>query len=156
MYAPKYTLDYDDRWLIPYVYLDMDPTDPLQPVQFKYIQDFSFGYADWPFEDDGQYLPCGWVGIGEQSSEENPLYIIGNSPNPLHNETTIELELYKTSSVKLVVTSISGQQMFEKNYGQLNQGHHDLKLNFIKLSPGIYFYTIITDEAKVTRKMVVE
>jgi Secretion system C-terminal sorting domain len=155
--AAKYSLNTEsDGNIIPYIYIEMDTTDPSQIIQFKYVQDFSVEETDWPFEWNGEYLPCGWVGIKEQTSEDKLSSVLGNSPNPFHNETTIEIELYKTSKVKLVVTSISGQQMFEQDFGKLNQGRHDLELNFNYLSPGIYFYTVITQNNSATNKIVVE
>jgi len=156
--APKYTLDNEENWTIPYTYIEMDLTDPFQPIQFKYIQDFSMDYYDWPFEfeTDGKYLPCGWVGIEEKTTKDKPLYIVGNSPNPFHNKTTVKLEVYKTTNVKISVTSATGQQLLVKDFGKLFQGSHDLKLQLSKASSGVYFYTVTTDSERVTKKMVVE
>ncbi|MCF6170142.1 MAG: T9SS type A sorting domain-containing protein [Bacteroidales bacterium] len=153
--APKYAFESDGDYTIPYVYLDMDPTDPLMPVQFKYIQDFTIGYYDWPSEWD-PYLFCGWVGIEEQSSLQQPLFVSGNVPNPFREETTIQLELYKSENVSVTVYSITGRQLFVKDFGRLEEGSQQLVLRLKDFSPGVYFYTVTAGQNRVTKKMVVE
>jgi hypothetical protein len=48
-----------DSYNIPYTYENMTPTDPAQPVQFKYIQDFIYNESDFtiPFGGTGPLAP---------------------------------------------------------------------------------------------------
>ena len=142
--APKTSFNFEEgEYTIPYVYLDFNPEDPVTGVQFKYIQNFKLTFAD--------FIYCG-DGIVDPVLQAQKLIIYGNFPNPLKNETTIQIELYKVKEVNLTVLSITGQQLLVKDYGKLNQGKHDLNLQINNLSPGIYFYTIIAGHERITRK----
>jgi len=149
--APKYCFEFlDGDYTIPFVYVDMiDPNDPASPVQFKYIQDFHFTY--W----DDFVIPC-YVGLEEQSSLDELLQVAGNIPNPFREETSIQIKLYKSENIKVNVYSITGKQMFQKDFGRLDQGSHELSLQLNGLSSGIYFYTVAAGQDRVAKKMVVE
>ena len=146
--APKYCfIPEEDHFNIPFVYLKIDPTDPLQPAIIKYITDFEFT------EDD--FLPC-TAGTDNVISTIQGFNVNGNHPNPFKNETTIKIELYRTEDVELRINSITGQELLEKDFGKLNQGKHDLKLTLNDLSSGIYFYTVKAGNERLTRKMIVD
>lgn len=146
--APKYCFEFEPgEYTIPYVYVDMNPEDPYEEIQFKYIQNFMFTEED--------FLPCP-VGIEEQTSHLQPLKVLGNSPNPFSGETNIQIELYKTEDVKLIVHSITGQQLYETDFGILNQGVHNLSLQMSDKGSGFYFYTVIAGQYRYTGKMIVE
>jgi hypothetical protein len=55
-----------------------------------------------------------------------------------------------------MVYSLTGQHLFETDFGKLDQGSHGLTLQMQDLSPGVYFYTVTAGPNSVTRKMVVE
>ncbi len=148
--APKYCFEFlDGDYTIPFVYVDMtDPNDPASQVQFKYIQDFHFTYFD-------DFWSC-YVDVEEQSAHQQALQVSGNIPNPFREETNIQIELYKSENVKVTVYSITGQHLFEKDFGRLDQGSHKLRLKLSGLSSGIYFYTVAAGQNRVAKKMVVE
>ncbi len=156
--APKTAFEEDDYITIPYVFVELDTADPnpdLAPIQFKYIQDFSFGNGDWCWEYCGE-IHCGWVGQEEINQVEEGVIVSGNIPNPFRAETNIQIELYQSENVTVTVYSITGQHLFDKDFGRLNQGSHELLLQLNGLSSGVYFYTVAAGQNRVAKKMVVE
>ena len=79
-----------------------------------------------------------------------------NTPNPFTNQTKINYQL-KTSakSVSLEIYDVAGVKMFEKIQSNLSSGSYSVDVNDTKFSSGIYFYSLIVDGSKVTKKMVV-
>jgi len=64
--------------------------------------------------------------------------------------------LYQSENVTVTVYSITGQHLFDKDFGRLNQGSHELLLQLNGLSSGVYFYTVAAGQNRVAKKMVVE
>lgn len=148
--APKFCFEFvDGVYTIPYVYVEMDINnlDPLNPVQFKYIQDFTFS--------EESFLPCP-IGVEDQNFRQQNVKVIGNSPNPFLEETDINIELFRSEDVKIIVNSITGQQLEQFDFGKLNQGKHTLTLKLPTLNSGIYFYTLIAGQYFTTAKFIVK
>ncbi len=79
-----------------------------------------------------------------------------NYPNPAANFTTIEFELPTNAKlVKISIADVNGKEVKFLNLGALNAGKHIQKIDLTDIQTGNYFYTIDTDGAKVTKKMVV-
>lgn len=80
---------------------------------------------------------------------------ITNFPNPYNTQTTILYTLPRTSSfVTFEVYDELGRKLFTQNFGEQTAGEHELTYSQ-PLAPGEYYYTIITDSFKGTRKMEV-
>ncbi len=141
----KYTLEQDDKYILPYTYEDLDPNDDLQPVQFKYITDFSFTAADFTLE-----------GIGDQTETITNASVSQNFPNPFKTETYVNIGLNRSSELVVEVHTLIGQMVSSKDYGLLTSGQHTLTIDGSKLSPGVYFFTVKAGDSKITRKMIVE
>ena len=136
----------DGTYLIPMTYEDMDPTDPEQPVQFKYITDFSFSEDDFAI-----------VGVDEGIETLNTLSEVSqNYPNPFSGNSQITVTLAESSDLSLEVYSITGQQVLRQDYGYTAKGTTTITINGNDLTPGVYFYTVTVGENKVTHKMIVE
>ncbi|GEM_PF-3932895 len=77
-----------------------------------------------------------------------------NYPNPFNPKTTISFNLQKTGNVRIIVYNILGEAVFENNYNSLTSGKHSVEFDGSKLSSGIYYYRIITNEYNVVKSMV--
>jgi|LSQX01.1.fsa_nt_gb hypothetical protein len=86
--ASNYVFSSGDTYTIPFVYQTFTGGDPTQPVEFKYIQDFTFTNADFT---NGPHVPpsCGTPGDANGDGNVNIMdvvavinYIIGNAPEP--------------------------------------------------------------------------
>jgi hypothetical protein len=121
------------------------PFDPALPVQFKYIQDFMFTDADFDIAN-----------VKENRKPSNITALSQNYPNPFSQTSTVQVNLEKKSSLKLVVTNILGQRVLEINRGEVPAGAHQFVIDGSQLGNGIYFYTVYSGDDSMTRKMIVE
>lgn len=95
--------------------------------------------------------------VADKLSYESGIKLTQNYPNPFNVETRIQYQLDETSNVRLNVYDISGKLMFSDNLGLRTAGTayiYDFQRR--NLAAGVYTYTIATDNAQVTRKMIVE
>ncbi len=144
--APKTCFEFQDGvFTIPYVYVDWTTTDDLQPVQYKYISDFSFSMDDFTVQ-----------GIDNPTETKNNNSVSQNFPNPFKNESYISLNLIEGTDVTLEVYTLTGQKVSEKTYGYLTNGSHTLTIKGNDLNPGVYFYTVIAGDNKYTHKMILK
>jgi hypothetical protein len=77
-----------------------------------------------------------------------------NYPNPFNPVTTIEFALTERKDVVVEVYDRIGRKISTLVDEQLGRGFHTVRFNGTDLASGVYFYRIVTDQAAVTRKMV--
>ena len=82
-----------------------------------------------------------------------------NYPNPFNPTTRIEFTLEQASEVRLDVYNVLGQRIKTLLEGYLPNGSHEAEWDGTtesgaKVSSGIYFYRLSTDEFSRTRKMM--
>lgn len=149
-----YVIENEGTYTLPMSYADLDESlDLLLPVQYKYIQDFSYTDADFTLATGNPGFP---VGLVENQANKSILSISQNQPNPVKSTTQFSLTLNKAANVKVVVTSMTGQIVLEQNEGLLAAGSNTVHLDASELRSGVYFYTVYAGNSKITRKMIVE
>ncbi len=95
---------------------------------------------------------------GAVNVDEDPIAVFDfsleqNYPNPFNPSTLIRFNLPEAANVKLVVSDILGNEVQTLVNGYVQAGRHTTLFKGDGLSSGIYFYTLITDDAKVSKKM---
>lgn len=140
--ASYYAFPAADGHIVPFVYQNFNTTDPLQPVQYKYIKDFSFSAADY-------YI------VGN-SYKETVSKISQNYPNPFNGVTRVDVSLTKQANVSLEVYNLLGQKVYEIPARNLGEGTHSFQINAAGLNAGIYTYSVIANGERTTRKMVIK
>jgi hypothetical protein len=115
--------------------------DPTLPVQFYYIPDFVKTYVITGIGDNKP----GFAGNVSQ-----------NYPNPFSQNSVINVEVTEKTNLKLIVTNLVGQQVMQMDRGDVPAGKYQFKIDGSKLGNGVYFYTVITGNGSVTKKMVIE
>ncbi len=91
--------------------------------------------------------------------ETNPhgtiLYVSQNQPNPVKAKTSITINTDVIAPVEIEIRNILGQTISSLNAGIL---YHEMtvELDLSNENAGIYFYTVIVGEQKITKKMLVE
>lgn len=77
-----------------------------------------------------------------------------NFPNPFNPVTQIKFSVPAASNVKLIVTDILGKEVATLVNDELAAGNYNVNFDASSFSSGVYFYTIITDNFKQSKKMI--
>ncbi len=84
----------------------------------------------------------------------NDFVLYQNYPNPFNPATNIEYKILKGSEIRFNVINILGEKVFEQNFGYQSAGNYKIDFDGSSLSSGIYLYSIITEENRLSRKMI--
>jgi hypothetical protein len=90
-----------------------------------------------------------------RSSLPGKLALAQNYPNPFNPTTTFEFDLPTGSHVKIEVFNILGQKVTTTVDTYYPPGRHQVEFNGSEFASGLYLYRLKTDDASVTRKMVI-
>jgi photosystem II stability/assembly factor-like uncharacterized protein len=77
-----------------------------------------------------------------------------NYPNPFNPVTKIKFDIPKAGEVKLIVYDIIGKEVSTLVNEKLSTGSYKYTFDGSSLPSGIYFYSLITDKAAITKKMI--
>lgn len=92
------------------------------------------------------------VGIEEAS---NKLNVVQNFPNPFNQVSTIQYEVIDNANVAVEIYDITGKTVMTFNEGRRNAGVYTIQLNAEDFDNGVYYYSLIADGSRVTKKMMV-
>lgn len=96
-----------------------------------------------------------FTGVSNNNNEIPTSYKLEqNYPNPFNPSTTINFSLPKTTNVKIVVYDAYGREVETLVNDSKTAGNYKVVFNASKVSSGIYFYKIITDNFVNTKKMI--
>ncbi len=93
------------------------------------------------------------IGINEESTSNVALG--QNIPNPFNGEAMIPFSLVDAADVEFVITDMSGKIIEKRDLGVLSAGDHNINVASGNLAGGVYYYTIIANGKKTTKKMSV-
>jgi photosystem II stability/assembly factor-like uncharacterized protein len=77
-----------------------------------------------------------------------------NYPNPFNPSTNIKFDLVKNGYVKLTVYNEVGKEIETLLNAVRNAGSYEVKFDASKLSSGVYFYKLETENGSMTKKML--
>lgn len=77
-----------------------------------------------------------------------------NYPNPFNPVTQIKFSVPVASNVKLIVTDILGREVATLVNDELAAGNYNINFDANNSSSGVYFYTLITEKFKQSKKMI--
>ncbi len=134
-----------------------------ESLHLLYQLDSEIGTAldeDHPYQDNSMIyvsIPIEPTYIGvDEGQKENLIAVSQNFPNPFSGTTVIQVNLPEKSALRMEVTNFIGQKVQEIDAGIVNKGYYNFKLDADKLSPGVYFYTVIAGDQKISRKMIID
>ena len=78
-----------------------------------------------------------------------------NFPNPFENKTIISIQLHSAANLEINIFDVLGKKVYENHY-VAGPGVEKIEFDADEFDSGIYFYTVINDEHKITKKMIVE
>jgi len=94
------------------------------------------------------------TGIGQRF--EDLIRVSQNYPNPAVGQTTVKVNLAGPGDLSLLVTNLMGQEMMNYSKGYCRENNYNFTIDTRGMAPGVYFYTVIFNNKKVTKKMIVE
>ncbi len=107
-----------------------------------------------------RYARCAWkftngtTSVGPDVHRPLDFSLRQNYPNPFNPSTIISFTLSSAVPVRLVVTDLLGREVTTLVDGTLPAGPHAEVFRGDQYPSGVYFYTLMTPSARITRKMV--
>lgn len=126
---------------VPFVYTELDPTDPAAEVGFWYVDGWTYTFTP----------P---VGFDEGTSAITN--VSQNRPNPFNHTSIVDVELTEATTLSIEVFNLMGQKVYTKDAGKVGAGMHQLTIDAAAMKAGVYFYTVTAGDNTVSRKMIVE
>jgi hypothetical protein len=122
---------------------------------FTYSDSSGVNYRDPVSGNYGQLV----LGVNPINNVPFDFVLNQNYPNPFNNQTRIEFNIQSNKSVELVIYNILGQKIKELFNGIPNVGNNTLFWDGTdefgnNVSSGIYFYTLKSQEKRLSKKMV--
>jgi hypothetical protein len=99
-------------------------------------------------------LPSRITAVSESSSVPARFDLGQNYPNPFNAATIIDFEMPRPGVVRLEVRSVSGQLVEVLADGWRASGRHSVAWRARGRGTGVYFYRLLGEEFRETRKMV--
>ena len=108
----------------------------------------------WSYdESDSLFTIEQSVGI-EDEKIPTQYALLQNYPNPFNPTTVISYDLPENAFVNLKIFDITGKEVAEIVNSEKSAGKHRIQFDANKLSSGIYFYQIKTNQYSETKKMI--
>ncbi len=111
-----------------------------------------YGWAveKWVFDGD-----LGVLNIEQVSATVPRNYQLKqNYPNPFNPTTTIEFSIKQSGFVSLNIYNVMGQKVATLINNNLPAGTYQVVFDAGQLAAGIYFYQLVTDDFRATKKMI--
>lgn len=94
------------------------------------------------------------IGVVNQTSDVSDFRLSQNYPNPFNPATIIDFDLPKNQNVQLGVYDITGRLIMMLENRPMKAGSHSVKFSNPGLPSGVYFYSLVTDSFRDTKKMI--
>jgi hypothetical protein len=137
--------DGNGNYTIPFTYQEMGATIG-DPVQYQYIQDFSFNDADFIL-----------VGMEETPVKQKAVATVSQTtPNPAIGQARFSVTLPQPTQVKVMLVNMMGQTVQALPTRTLQAGANEITFDVSSLPAGVYFYTVEAGSETITKKMIVK
>ncbi len=105
-------------------------------------------FAIWPVIDTSS------TGIND-AIFFNGMKMSQNQPNPTNSETIIQYEIQNNAAVNFEIFDVTGKIVFTQNLGLQNKGKHSINIATENYTSGIYYYSLIANDKRITKKMLI-
>ena len=110
-------------------------------------------------ESDADFEILSLAGV-EGDQVPATVVLMQNRPSPFEGSTVIEFGLPETQSVSLEIYDVTGRRVISLAEGVHGAGYHNVTwtgsdANGARVSPGVYFYRLVTGYSVLTRKLLV-
>lgn len=86
---------------------------------------------------------------------DNGAKLFQNYPNPTNGLTTVKYALENNATVSFEVIDITGKTVVSQLEGNKSEGTHTIELNTNALNAGVYFYSVVVNGNRLTKKMTI-
>ncbi len=94
--------------------------------------------------------------VNTNTVNSNDLFVSQTYPNPTSGMAYINVAIKKAGDINITVTDMLGKVVYSQVNSAVASGTTTLSLNTAKWNAGIYNYTIISGNQKVSKKMIVQ
>ncbi len=101
----------------------------------------------------GSYYVSTSVGIEENLALANSINLF---PNPTSENIRLKYNIESTTSVKISIINILGQEVYAEEISKLSAGEQTIDLNVSSFEKGTYFVKIQTNDSFATKKIIVQ
>lgn len=144
------SIDGGNSWIV-------QPTVTSNPLYALYFNSDNFVYAGGVRGNMMKTIPQELLVTpvsGNQNETPGSFYLQQNYPNPFNPVTTIKFGIVKSGNVQLRVYDAAGRIVDELVNNSFIPGSYEVQWDASKYSSGIYFYSIVTNDLRETKKMV--
>ena len=120
-------------------------------TRFRLLSGATGGGFGWLIDDIS--LTQGVLSTNSPTSKPYQFALEQNYPNPFNPTTMIQYELASPSEVKLRVFDVLGREVATLINARQSAGRYRVEFNASRLSSGVYFYRLETQNFSQTRKM---
>jgi hypothetical protein len=118
-----------------------------------YVTNDLFGGA---LDNNIAIFPVMGTGVGVEDHDFYNNMQLSAYPNPAVNEANIAYNLNEDmKNVTLVVYDMTGKEVYNENYGNQVKGSYKVSLDMTDYTSGNYFYSLVGNGNRFTKKMVV-
>ena len=145
--------------------LDLNVPVTINDEEYTVEMENGYGSISMSVEDNLEIDPNDWilmrnpeiivVGTNDLSYRENRNQLMQNYPNPFSENTVIEFYLSKTQHAAVYIYDQLGNKLFTLTDKTHAKGNYQISFNKGKLSEGVYYYRLISDEGIISKKMLV-
>lgn len=138
----KYVFESNGNYTIPFVYQEMDPLDLINPVAFKYVDNFNLTDEDLQF----------YVGI--ENNDPVPFIVSELYPNPASDHVSFNISSDIGNEYEVQVLDAQGRQLIIQKY--IKNGNDVVRCNvdLQGLTPGYYLIMVNSASGSVSRKLL--
>jgi hypothetical protein len=97
-----------------------------------------------------------WTSVEENNIPVYDYDVSQNYPNPFSGTSTVYVMLKEPAILSLEVHNLMGQLVYSIPEKKYNSGKVEFTIDGSRMESGIYFYSIISGESSVTKKMIIE
>lgn len=94
--------------------------------------------------------------IGVNETKKPNFSVTEIYPNPFSETATLSVVLSKNSDVEVSIYNTVGQLVVSQKHSNLAPGRQNLIIDGSNLKSGIYFYSVVVNGEKITKKMIIE
>ena len=102
--------------------------------------------------DQGWSLDFTVDGVGVPENAYNHLNVY---PNPTNGMVTINFDVEKANDVKVMVSNLNGQIVYQENINSLN-GVYNNSIDLSRQAKGVYMLSIVSSKGKTDKKIVLQ